>query len=640
MDTKDFKKLLKELSSSFQWHLWENDPHFLKPSVIKRFLKKLKKDFTRIDIGKVIKVLKKHLNREQIRFEGNRAVLKEYIDIQELEGDLIQSGAIDPSEAQSFTAALANWLESDQVENWIGKKVEILRDRGEEPEEEPEEEPQEEPEAEATWQDRYKDSLAIAKRWYDKINDMRINDVEDLEKSINMLFSSRNQIVAERSIIPPDSQKRPKLKNYQTVKNIFKSKDIQVAEPGPEGLGLPRFEAFVKVFADWDKNKIENASDFQKVLVKYGPKFVPNLEEPAEEVNEQENSGYSERYMNALLGNLSEKDLAKVIIKYIKSLAGNTLATSRGFETGEELEDFSEKNIADLVNKIDDAKKEIEDASAELTADNIMTLVRYAMFGTFLEKPESIRTIHGTFGNYIKTTLENFLNKEGNNIQQFMAGLVEAISKSPLWSGDSTSIIKKLYQGKAVDTLIALNQLLAKEPRGFKGSQNTKTINDIISTYKQKEEALNENINGEEIKEYLESFIPFAKKRLGYDKDPKINFVSDPENGKMPLGKTAYYEPANMAVTVYTDNRHPKDIMRSLSHELVHHTQNCDGQFDLNHGVGEGYAQNDEHLRKMEEDAYLRGNMCFRDWEDSFKQNKPMLERKERIYYRLLRRLK
>jgi hypothetical protein len=32
-----------------------------------------------------------------------------------------------------------------------------------------------------------------------------------------------------------------------------------------------------------------------------------------------------------------------------------------------------------------------------------------------------------------------------------------------------------------------------------------------------------------------------------------------------------------------------------------------------------GYAQNDEHLRKMEREAYETGNMCFRDWEDSIK---------------------
>ena len=145
--------------------------------------------------------------------------------------------------------------------------------------------------------------------------------------------------------------------------------------------------------------------------------------------------------------------------------------------------------------------------------------------------------------------------------------------------------------------------------------------------------------------ELLENFYPFAKERLKFDKDPSLVFESDPENAKMILGKTAYYEPARMAITIYTDNRHPKDIMRSLSHELVHHAQNCDGQFDMNHGMGEGYAQNDEHLRKMEEDAYLRGNMCFRDWEDKYKLTNqafgnPINERRERIYYELMRRLK
>lgn len=142
------------------------------------------------------------------------------------------------------------------------------------------------------------------------------------------------------------------------------------------------------------------------------------------------------------------------------------------------------------------------------------------------------------------------------------------------------------------------------------------------------------------ITELLEDFYPFAKKRLDFSRDPVLVFESDLENSKKTLGKTAYYEPQNMHVTVFVDNRHPKDIMRSISHELVHHSQNCHGQFDLNHGVGEGYAQNDEHLRKMEEDAYLRGNMCFRDWEDGYKKNNPILEKKERLFYELMRRFK
>jgi hypothetical protein len=154
----------------------------------------------------------------------------------------------------------------------------------------------------------------------------------------------------------------------------------------------------------------------------------------------------------------------------------------------------------------------------------------------------------------------------------------------------------------------------------------------------------NSNRDISDITEMLESFLPFAQERLKYDRDPEIAFESDPDNAKNTLGKTAQYEPASGKITVFIDNRHPKDIMRSFSHELVHHTQNCDGQFDDMGSMGEGYAQNDDHLRKMEEDAYLRGNMTFRDWEDNYKQTNrafgnSLNERRERLYYELKRRL-
>ena len=59
--------------------------------------------------------------------------------------------------------------------------------------------------------------------------------------------------------------------------------------------------------------------------------------------------------------------------------------------------------------------------------------------------------------------------------------------------------------------------------------------------------------------------------------------------------------------------------MRSLSHELMHHTQNCKGQFNDTPELGEqGYAQNDSHLRTMEIEAY-QASIVFRDWEDSCK---------------------
>jgi len=117
----------------------------------------------------------------------------------------------------------------------------------------------------------------------------------------------------------------------------------------------------------------------------------------------------------------------------------------------------------------------------------------------------------------------------------------------------------------------------------------------------------------------VKQFLPFAQKRMGFKNPPKLFLRSDDNNAEKPLGKTAYYDPDNRSITVYVTGRHPKDVMRSISHELVHHSQNCRGEFDKVGPMGDGYAQNDEHLREMEREAYEVGNMCFRDWEDSVK---------------------
>jgi hypothetical protein len=117
----------------------------------------------------------------------------------------------------------------------------------------------------------------------------------------------------------------------------------------------------------------------------------------------------------------------------------------------------------------------------------------------------------------------------------------------------------------------------------------------------------------------IKQFLPFAQERMGFKDPPKLFLRGDTQNANNPLGKTAFYDPQAKTVTVYITNRHPKDVMRSLSHELVHHSQNCRGDFNGVGEMGEGYAQNDEHLREMEREAYETGNMCFRDWEDSIK---------------------
>ena len=142
----------------------------------------------------------------------------------------------------------------------------------------------------------------------------------------------------------------------------------------------------------------------------------------------------------------------------------------------------------------------------------------------------------------------------------------------------------------------------------------------------------NSNFDISEIEDLIQDLYSFSQQRHGFKKPIILTFQSDEKNTS-PLGKTAHYDPSTMEIVIYVDGRHPKDIMRSFSHELVHHNQNEAGMFDQScGGTGDGYAQSDPYLRKMEKEAYLKGNMCFRDWEDCYKSFNPNILNERRIY--------
>jgi len=129
----------------------------------------------------------------------------------------------------------------------------------------------------------------------------------------------------------------------------------------------------------------------------------------------------------------------------------------------------------------------------------------------------------------------------------------------------------------------------------------------------------------------INNFADYSSKNLDFDKPVKVYFMDDAENAKDPLGKTAYYDPDKMEIKIYITGRHLKDILRSISHELIHHVQNCRGDFGSLNQTSPGYAQEDDHLRGMEHEAYTMGNiMNFRDFEDNYKKPGagPMSEQK------------
>ena len=121
------------------------------------------------------------------------------------------------------------------------------------------------------------------------------------------------------------------------------------------------------------------------------------------------------------------------------------------------------------------------------------------------------------------------------------------------------------------------------------------------------------------LKSLIKQFMPFAQEKMGFSRPPRLFLRQDEQNAANPMGKTGFYDAEKESITLYTTGRHPKDIMRSLAHELQHHTQKCNGEFENIQSMGEeGYAQNDPHMRTMEIQAY-QASIVFRDWEDSCK---------------------
>ena len=135
----------------------------------------------------------------------------------------------------------------------------------------------------------------------------------------------------------------------------------------------------------------------------------------------------------------------------------------------------------------------------------------------------------------------------------------------------------------------------------------------------------------ENIQPLADDLMSYCQKHLGYKSSPSLHFQEDQQNSMNPLGSTAHYSPDENKVVVYVTGRHVKDVLRSLAHELVHHLQNTRGEFDQEHETGPGYAQKDGHMRNMEKEAYLLGNLLFRDWEDQKKLQESKQMKKSKL---------
>jgi hypothetical protein len=131
-----------------------------------------------------------------------------------------------------------------------------------------------------------------------------------------------------------------------------------------------------------------------------------------------------------------------------------------------------------------------------------------------------------------------------------------------------------------------------------------------------------------EFKKKLASLYSYLAKHLQIKEVPKVVLTKSKQNSTNPFGLTGYYDHSTKSIRLYITDRHDTDILRSFAHEVIHHWQNETGTL---HPEGEQedvktnahYAQNDQHLRKKEMEAYLFGNILFRDWQDENRYGPP-----------------
>ena len=157
----------------------------------------------------------------------------------------------------------------------------------------------------------------------------------------------------------------------------------------------------------------------------------------------------------------------------------------------------------------------------------------------------------------------------------------------------------------------------------FLSSQEKNDIFAILSNKVSEKLSLNEHASytdsidiAEKIAELTQHMID---KGMNIEPLPTMEFIDgDSENAKDFLGKTAYYDPDAKHIVLYTEGRHPKDIVRSYAHEMIHHIQNLEGRLG---NITTTNTTEDDHLTKLEQEANLRGTMTFRGWTDSIKNN-------------------
>lgn len=106
----------------------------------------------------------------------------------------------------------------------------------------------------------------------------------------------------------------------------------------------------------------------------------------------------------------------------------------------------------------------------------------------------------------------------------------------------------------------------------------------------------------------------------GHTAKPIPKIVLDNKKQSGVFISTGYFDPRINGIRLYVNGRHPKDVLRTLAHELIHWKQQKDGVIEKTDYKGNKIIE-DKALVRLEAEAYLKGNLAFRSWTEEMQKN-------------------
>jgi len=207
------------------------------------------------------------------------------------------------------------------------------------------------------------------------------------------------------------------------------------------------------------------------------------------------------------------------------------------------------------------------------------------------------------------------------NLRKIKADIRESSSGTPI---AASSVLSSKDRTKLEDLFYKIRDIIDPKEFGMEFLQNRIDIFLNRGVYTGTDYTPNQKPIGEGIS-YGDTFdyAPYIKSLLDYMLEngaqieplPTIEMVDDISQSEGIFCKTAHYVPNKREVVLYVAGRHPKDILRSLSHEMIHHIQNLQGRIG-NGTINTTNTNEDSNLQELEDEAYLLGNRYFRNWED------------------------